>query len=133
MCVCFFKHKKIPARQPRQHTEGFGRSRYQIPKIPKRVFSKRLTSKKIFRESWETSHRGTIRRYVVGCLGFPYLKIKKCLGFLVWGFLAFVFWFLDYWLRKSVMLSTDVCYILPNSHVLFLIAIDPISKIFKNL
>ena len=68
-------------------------------------------------------------RYVEGCWGIPYLKIKKVQGFLVLGLLfLFVGWFLDF---ENLMFSKVICYILPNVHFAFLIDIDLMSKIME--
>ena len=73
--------------------------------------------------------------YVEGCWGFPYLKIKKFLGFLVSRILGFLV--SEFLVFKDspnpLMFVKDICSVLPNVHFMFLEDIDKIFKIFKML
>ena len=65
-------------------------------------------------------------RYVEGCWGLLYLKMEKCFGFLVLGFLVscfLVYWFIGFKVSKIYQISISC----------FLIDIDHISKLFKIL
>ena len=69
----------------------------------------------------------------LGFLFFGFLVvgflISRIIGFLVSEFLGF----LVSKIQNPLMCLKDILSIIPKSHFMFLIDIDPISKIFKNI